>query len=82
MRSSTVFILIIIGGIIGVAVVRMFFLNPIQIIGWNLFWRNVSNLNFEMFKLIFKSATFGRCFLGFLIGAVAAVVVGAMSSRR
>ena len=82
MRSGSIILLGLVGGIIGVAVVRFFFLNPVQIMGWDLFWKNVSNLNFEMFKLIFKSATFGKCFIGFLVGAFALIILGAFASRR
>jgi hypothetical protein len=82
MKSSTVALLAIIGGVVGVAVVRMFMLNYFQIVGWNLFWKNLSHFNFDMIKLVFKSATFGKCFLGFIIGAVAGGVLGAMVSKR
>jgi len=61
-------ILAVAGGVIGVVVVRLFILTKFQIIGWNMFWKNLSHFNFDMFKLIFKSATFGKCLLGFLIG--------------
>jgi hypothetical protein len=82
MNRGTVILLGIVGGIIGVAVVRIFFLNSIQIMGWNMFWKNLSSLNFDMFKLIFKSATFGKCLVGFLAGAGAGGLLGVMFSRR
>ncbi|HOV13687.1 MAG TPA: hypothetical protein PK771_05340 [Spirochaetota bacterium] len=75
-------ILAIAGAIIGVAFVRMFLLNNFQIIGWNLFWKNLSHFNFDMFKLIFKSATFGKCFLGFLIGGGIGAGVGLFLNKK
>lgn len=79
--KNLVIILAIVGGIIGVLIVRYFFLNQLQIIGWNLFWKNLSRLNFDMFKLVFKSATFGKCLLGFIIGAIAGGVIGKLASK-
>jgi hypothetical protein len=80
-RNSIVFILALIGGILGVIVVRLFFLNPLQIMGWNIFWNNLSHLNFDLFKLIFKSATFGKCVFGFIAGCAAGGIVGVIAKR-
>ncbi|MGD9995170.1 MAG: hypothetical protein AB7S69_17860 [Salinivirgaceae bacterium] len=68
MKKNKTLLFAIVGAIIGVAVVRMFFLNSIQIMGWKLFWNNLASLNFELFKSAFESATFGKSVLGFLIG--------------
>lgn len=68
MKKNKVMLFALVGALIGVAVVRMFFLNSIQIMGWKLFWNNLASLNFEMFKNAFESATFGKSVLGFLIG--------------
>lgn len=76
MKNPISIILAVAGGVIGVAIVRYYFMNTFEIIGWNLFWNNLSHLNFDMFKLIFKSATFGKCLVGFLIGGAAGFVVG------
>lgn len=82
MNKNLIIILVIIGAIVGVAVVKFFFLNSIQIIGWNLFWKSLSHLNFEMFKLIFKSETFKKCFIGALIGGGAGLITGFIINRR
>jgi hypothetical protein len=77
MKKNKVLLFALLGAIIGVAVVRMFFLNNIQVMGWKLFWNNLASLNFDMFKNAFESATFGRSVLGFLIGGF----LGILSSR-
>lgn len=82
MKNDLTILLAIIGAVLGVAVVRFFFLNPIQIAGWNLFWQNLSRFNFDMFKLIFRSATFGKCLVGFLIGGAAGALVGFMLKKK
>ncbi|PKP09093.1 MAG: hypothetical protein CVU09_12965 [Bacteroidetes bacterium HGW-Bacteroidetes-4] len=78
MKKNKVLLLALLGAIIGVAVVRMFFLNSIQIMGWKLFWNNLASLNFDMFENVFESATFGKSVLGFLIGGF----LGILSSKK
>ncbi len=82
MKNNTVLLLAIVGAVVGVIIVRMFFLNFIQVTGWNLFWKNLFRFNFDQFRLIFKSATFGKCFLGFLLGGAAGAAVGYFLSKR
>lgn len=82
MKKNLIVILAIIGAIIGVAVVRLFFLNTFQIIGWNLFWKNLFHLNFDMFKLVFKSATFGKCVLGAIIGCGVGIAAGYIFKKK
>ncbi len=82
MNKNLIIILAIIGIIAGVAVVRLFFLNSFQIMGWNLFWENLSKFNFDMFRLISKSETFRKCFFGGLIGGGIGAVVGYIINRR
>ncbi|MBN2546895.1 MAG: hypothetical protein JXB50_13930 [Spirochaetes bacterium] len=82
MKNNTVIILAIVGAVVGVIIVRLFFLNSIQVIGWNLFWKNLFRFNFDQFRLIFKSATFGKCLLGFLIGGGAGAAAGYFLNKR
>jgi len=79
---NKIIILAVIGGIIGVAVVRLFLLNSIQIIGWNLFWNNLSHFSFNSFKFIFKSETFLKCFFGFIIGAGAGGALAVFLNKK
>ncbi len=82
MNKNLIIFLTIIGAIVGVAVVRLFFLNSMQILGWNLFWENLSKFNFDMFRLISKSETFRKCFFGGLIGGGIGVITGYIINRR
>lgn len=82
MKTNLMVILALAGGVVGVLIVRYYFLNPIQIIGWNLFWSNLSHFNFDLFKFIFKSATFGKCLVGFLVGGGIGALVGFMFSGK
>ncbi len=75
MKKTKMILLIIAGGVIGVAVVRIFFLNSIQIMGWKLFWNNLSGIQLDMIKNLFESATFGKCLLGFITGGIAGAIV-------
>ncbi len=68
MKKNKNILFALVGAIIGVAVVRMFFLSSFEIMGWKMFWNNLSAFNFDMFKHVFESATFGKSVLGFLIG--------------
>jgi hypothetical protein len=77
MKKNKVWLFALVGAIIGVAMVRLFFLNSIQIMGWKLFWNNLASFDFSMFKNAFESATFGRSVLGFLIGGF----LGFLSSK-
>lgn len=77
MKRTRIISLILVGGIIGVAVVRMFFLNSFQIMGWKIFWNNLSKIQFDMLQNVFESATFGKCLLGFIIGGI----LGALADK-
>ena len=76
MKRTSMILLTIAGGIIGVAVVRIFFLNAFQVMGWKLFWNNLFNIHLSMIKHVFESATFGKCLLGFIIGGIIGAIVG------
>lgn len=79
---KSIIIFAVIGAVIGVAVVRMFFLNSLEIVGWNLFWEYFTHFRIDMFRLIFKSATFGKFVTGSLIGACAGAVAGHYVRKR
>jgi hypothetical protein len=81
MRRTSIILLIITGGIIGVAVVRMFFLSSFQIMGWKIFWNNLSNIQFNMLRNVFESATFGKCLLGFIVGGILGALSGKMLKK-
>lgn len=80
MSKSFIIFLAIAGAIAGVIVVRFIFLNDTQIIGWNMFWKQLSKLDFDMFKFAFKSATFGKCVIGFIAGGLLGGGLGIFSN--
>jgi len=60
----------LIGGVIGIFIVKEFFLNPIQIAGWKMFWGSLPDAGFVDIKTALSSKTFLKSALGFTVGAV------------
>ncbi|MHC5038996.1 MAG: hypothetical protein ACYTHM_16935, partial [Planctomycetota bacterium] len=70
-RGPSYFVLFfIIGGVAGVAAVRYFFLEGIQILGWKLFWEGLFRGDIMEPEFVLKSETFAKCVLGFLAGGL------------
>ena len=67
----------LIGGILGVLVVRYFILEPIEVMGWNMFWSGISEGAQPNFKQVLKSDTFIKCAIGFAVGGF----LGSLSGR-
>ena len=62
---------IIIGGVIGVLIVRGWHLNFVQEIGWRMFWNGVeSGDHWCATDTVLHSATFAKCVVGFVIGGL------------
>lgn len=77
MKPGNLFVLLfIVGGIFGVLVVRGFLLDSLQEIGWRLFWGGLSNGEMMDIGMVFESATFAKCLVGFIIGGLAFGFVG------
>ncbi|TYB32088.1 MAG: hypothetical protein FXF47_00450 [Candidatus Mcinerneyibacterium aminivorans] len=64
------FMFMLIGGIIGLLIVRNFFLNPVQIAGWKMFWGSFPDAGLISIDTALSSKTFVKSALGFVIGAV------------
>jgi hypothetical protein len=58
----------LIGGVIGVAVIRAFFLDTIEELGWRMFWRALGEGGSMDLGRVLNSSTFTKCMLGFLAG--------------
>ena len=60
----------IIGGIIGVGLVYKFWFDPIEYMGWELFWSSVKSygLHAADIKMALHSSTFHKSLLGFVVG--------------
>lgn len=83
MKPGSLFTLLFIaGGILGVLIVRGFFLNPLQEIGWRLFWTQLAEGNMMDVDLVFKSATFAKCLAGFIIGGFIVISLRRISQRN
>ncbi len=75
-KTSRLILSFCIGGIVGVALVRAFFLDTLEEIGWRMFWEGIGNGRTMDLGMVVQSATFAKCLVGFLIGgAVAALVM-------
>ncbi|MFH2070552.1 MAG: hypothetical protein ABIJ11_05000 [Elusimicrobiota bacterium] len=60
----------LLGGILGVVVVRYFFLIPIEVLGWKIFWHFLIEGKIMNLDAVAKSSTFLKCLIGFLVGGV------------
>jgi len=61
----------VIGGAIGVVIIRAFILDEIEVLAFNMFWDSIKekDLAFDM-KTILNSTTFLKCSLSFLVGGI------------
>jgi hypothetical protein len=64
-----------IGGIVGVVLVRGFFLDALEEIGWRMFWEGIGNGRTMDLGMVMQSATFAKCLAGLMIGGAVGVLV-------
>jgi len=60
-----------IGGAIGVLLVRLLVLDPIEKLAWGMFWSGLGNGEMMDLEIVLKSETFAKCIGGFVIVGVA-----------
>jgi hypothetical protein len=65
-------------GFFRVLLVRAAFLDPIEEIGWTMFWHRLAEGKTMRMEALFESTTFWKCVAGFLIAAV----IGGIGSLR
>jgi len=74
----------VVGAIMGVLIVRLFFLDGIQIMGlsmgWNAFWHGEMD-SYDL-GFVFRSVTFYKCLAGLIAGGVAGGLIGAVVSKK
>jgi len=70
-----------VGAIVGVLLVRAFFLDPIEEIGWRMFWAAVGEGRSMDFGMVIKSATFAKCLAGLVLGAGAGCFIASAFNR-
>lgn len=81
--DSRVLLGFVVGGIIGVAIIRAFFLDPIEQMAWSMFWRGIAHGDLMDARTVFQSSTFLKCLAGFLLaGAATGVGVYLKGKRR
>ena len=64
------FVFMLVGGVTGLFIVREYFLNPMQIAGWKMFWGSLPDAGIIDIKTALSSKTFLKSALGFTAGAV------------
>ncbi|MDP2208844.1 MAG: hypothetical protein Q8K98_08730 [Bacteroidota bacterium] len=64
------------GAVLGIIIVRGFFLDPIEEIAWRLFWEGLGRGKLIDAGTVVKSATFAKCIAGIVIGGLAAAFLG------
>jgi hypothetical protein len=80
--DSRVLLGFIVGGIIGVAIVRAFFLDPIEQMAWSMFWQGVAHGDFMDSRTVLQSSTFLKCLTGFLLAGAATGVGFYLKGKR
>ncbi len=74
----------VVGGILGVLIVRALFLDAIEQMGWAIFWEGLGKgkLGGEDWSTVLRSATFAKCVCGFLVGSIATGALGVFAFGR
>lgn len=65
-------IFIVVGAVLGMLVVRGFMLDPIEEIGWRLFWEALfkGHISMDGMRKVLGSATFAKSGIGMAVGAI------------
>lgn len=70
-------------GVMGLLVIRGFFLDELEQLGWYFFWAAVrdGNINTKDMAEVVQTATFAKCSAGFLAGGVVGLILSAGLKR-
>src|ERR1700683_675714 len=71
-----------VGGILGVLLVRVFFLDPFEELGWRMFWEAIGDGRSMDFGMVVNSAVFAKCLTGLVLGAGAGFFLASAFNRR
>lgn len=71
-----------VGGVVGVLLVRAFFLDPIEELGWRMFWEGIGNGRTMDLGMVVRSATFAKCLAGLVLGAGSGLFLTSVLNRR
>ncbi|SPF48736.1 exported hypothetical protein [Candidatus Sulfotelmatobacter kueseliae] len=64
-----------IGGIVGVVLVRAFFLDGLEEFGWRMFWEGLGNGRMMDPGMVLQSTTFLKCVGGLVIGGALGALI-------
>ncbi len=72
---------VLIGAVIGLLIVRGFFLDPVEEMGWRLFWDALfgGHIGMRGAREVVGSATFTKSMLGIGVGAVVGYIASSSS---
>ena len=74
--------LLLVGGVVGVLVVRYLLLDQVEVLGWRIFWSQLGEGNLMNVDTVFNSGTFWKCVAGYLVGGGAGWIFGSRALRR
>lgn len=79
-KNMRVIYFVLIGAVVGLLVVRGFFLDPAEEIGWRIFWDALfrGHVGMRGIREVMSSATFAKSMLGVTVGAV----IGFIASKK
>ena len=78
-------LLVVIGGaVIGLMVVRSFMLDPMEEMGWSMFWEGFfhGKLSSQDMGMVFQSATFMKLLIGTCVGGFVGFIVAVAKVSR
>jgi hypothetical protein len=82
-QSRTRFLIwLCVGGVAGVLLVRAFFLDPIEQLGWSMFWEGLANGQIMDLGTVVGSATFAKCMAGLVLGAGTGLFLASRTNRK
>ena len=83
MQSTRAKVLIALAGaILGVLIVRGFFLDPVEELGWRMFWEGAARGQTMNLETVLRSSTFAKSLVGFVLGGVSGLGVSALMKKK
>ncbi len=74
--------LILLGSLVGLLMVRGFFLSPLEELGWLAFWNKIEGGgSLDAVKAAYKSRAFSKAFVGLVIGGAGGYLFALVVTR-
>ena len=74
-------VLFVVGVLAGVVIVRAQFLDPFQVMGWDMFWNGLSEGELFDIELVLESKTFLKCAVGAGVGGLLGMLLGSVFQK-